>query len=188
MAPLDYKTSLARYRRYLATVQQQPLLKASLYLVLSLLLIIILIWAALRPTLITIASLSGDIKQQAEIEKKLDVKISQISQAQQVLSANEAKLIVLNQALPVGEEFSTWGKRMEDLAQEERVFLTGVSLENYQDFSLTVQGNYFQLRNYLGRIENLRRLMKIESTQIVSAENLSVTIKGKLESYEEKQN
>jgi len=31
--------------------------------------------------LITIASLSGDIKQQEEIEKKLDVKLSQISQA-----------------------------------------------------------------------------------------------------------
>lgn len=186
MAPLDYKNSLARYRRYLATVQQQPLLKASLYLVLSLLLIIVLIWAALRPTLITIASLSGDIKQQAEIEKRLDAKISQISQAQQVLSANEDKLIVLNQALPIGEEFSTWGKRMEGLAQEEGVVLTGVSLENYQDFSLTIQGNYLQLRNFLNRVESLRRLMKIESAQVVSAENLTMTIKGKLESYEEK--
>jgi len=186
MAPLDYKNSIARYRRYLATVQQQPLLKASLYLVLSLLLIIVLIWAALRPTLITIASLSGDIKQQEEIEKKLDVKLSQISQAQQVLSANEARLVVLNQALPVGEEFSAWGKRMEELAQESGVVLTGVSLENYQNFSLTVQGNYSQLKSFLDRVESLRRLMKIESSQIVSAEKLTMTIKGKLESYEEK--
>ncbi|KKR91977.1 MAG: hypothetical protein UU42_C0006G0016 [Candidatus Woesebacteria bacterium GW2011_GWA1_41_13b] len=186
MAPLDYKTSLARYRRYLATVQEQPLLRASLYLVLSLLLIIILILAALRPTLITIASLSGDIKQQGEIEKKLDAKITQVSQAQQILSANETKLLVLNQALPIGEEFSIWGKRMEELAQESGVTLTGVALENYQDFALTVQGNYIQLKSFLNRVESLRRLMKIESVQIVSSANLTMIIKGKLESYEEK--
>ena len=57
MATLDYRSSLLHYRRYLSVVQKRPILRASLFLILSLILLIILVATALRPTLVTIAGL-----------------------------------------------------------------------------------------------------------------------------------
>ena len=50
---LQYKNSLARYRKYLQVVQSQPLFVASLWVILSLLLVILLVVMAIRPTLVT---------------------------------------------------------------------------------------------------------------------------------------
>jgi tetratricopeptide (TPR) repeat protein len=82
MATLQYKNSLSRYRKYLQTVQNQPLLKASLFLILSLVLVIILIATALQPTLTTIADLIGQISKQKTLEQKMDAKISALQEAQ----------------------------------------------------------------------------------------------------------
>ena len=121
MAALDYKSSLVRYHRYLQSVQKQPMFKASLFLVLSLLLIIVLVVAALKPTLVTIASLWGEIKQQREVEKKLDRKIENLKAGGKLLSENEERLALLNEALPAAVQYGKWGKRMESLASQSGV-------------------------------------------------------------------
>lgn len=187
MATLDYKSSLVRYHRYLQSVQKQPMFKASLFLILSLLLIIVLVVAALKPTLVTIASLGGEIKQQREVEKKLDKKISALIVGQQLLSENAQRLVLLDAALPVEAQYGQWGKQMERLASQSGVRVT-VLLEDEKKFTITVEGPYSQLRLFLGGVENLRRLMTIENMQITQrASMLSLTIRGQLESYAQKQ-
>ncbi len=186
MATLDYKSSLVRYRRYLQSVQEQPLFKASLFLVLSLLLIIVLVVAALKPTLVTIASLGGEIKQQREVEEKLDKKISALIAGQRLLSENAQRLVLLDAALPVEAQYGEWGKRMESLASQSGVKVT-VILEDEKKFTITAEGPYAQLRLFLGGVENLRRLMTIENMQITQKSSiLNMTIRGLLESYAQK--
>ena len=183
MAALDYKNSLVRYRRYLQSAQEQPMFKASLFLVLSLLLIIVLVVVALKPTLVTIASLWGEIKQQREVEKKLDKKISALIVGQQLLLENEERLALLDEALPAAAQYGKWGKRMESLASQSGVKIT-VILEDEKKFTITAEGPYAQLRLFLGRVENLRRLMTIENMQITQKSSiLNMTIRGLLESY-----
>lgn len=188
MAVLEYKSGLVLYRRYLETVQQKPVLRAGLYLVLSLVLIIVLIITALRPTLVTIASLLGDIKQQGSTEKRLDTKIAQLTTAQQTLSQNQDRLEILDQAIPNGDKFASWADRLSGLASQSGVQITQVSMDDKFAFSITTTGEYLQLRQFVERLENLRRLAVVNNVQLVKTTELQMTVKGVLQVYEEKQN
>ncbi|GEM_PF-4171136 len=181
MAQLDYKNSLTQYRRYLTAVREQPMFAASLWLVLSLVLVIVLVSAALRPTLVTIASLLGEIGQQSEVERKLDKKIAAVTAAQAVYLKNESRLSALDEALPVGKKYAAWAQRIEGLAA------VGWTLTDGKDFTISLTGDFSGLRQFLATVENLRRLVEIENVQLSKGADLTLTIKGVLKSYEEKQ-
>lgn len=168
-------------------VREQPMFAASLWLVLSLALVIILVWAALRPTLVTISSLLGEIKQQSEVEKKLDKKISGISAAQAMYLKYESRLRVLDEALPAGRKYAAWAIRLESIASESGVKVGEWSLTEGRDFTISLAGDFPGLRQFLATLENLRRLVEIENVQLDKKESLMLTIKGVLKSYEEKQ-
>lgn len=186
MAQLDYKSSLAQYRRYLTAVREQPVFAASLGLVLSLVLIIILVSAALRPTLVTIASLLGNIQQQSDVEKRLDKKIAEVTSAQAEYLKNESRLKVLDEALPVGQKYAAWGMRLETVASESGVKVTEWSLLEGKDFSVSLSGDVGGLKRFLTTMENLRRLVEVKSVQLSKAKELTLVVKGVLKSYEEK--
>src|SRR3989304_6607354 len=97
---LDYKSSLSRYRRYLQMVQSRPLLATSLWVILSLVLLIVLLVLALRPTLITIADLVSKINQQREISVKLDDQILAVQGALTSLQGARDQLYLLDLGLP----------------------------------------------------------------------------------------
>ena len=187
MAQLNYKSSLAQYRRYLAAVKDQPLLRQGLWLVLSLGLTIVLVVAALKPTLVTIASLLGEIKQQGSIEERLDKKISAVTKAQNEYSQNLVRLQVLDEALPVGKRYAAWAERIESLAENTGVKVSGFTLLNGKDFSVSLTGDFQGLRQFLGTLEKLRRLLEIENVQLNKEGGLTLIVKGALKSYEEKQ-
>ena len=186
MAQLGYKNSLVQYRKYLAAIREQPIFAASLGLVLSLTLVIILVFAALRPTLITIASLLGSLQQQRDTEKKLDKKIVEVTAAQVVYLENESRLRVLDEALPTGQKYAAWGMRLEDVASESGVMVADWSLLEGKDFSVSLLGDISGLKRFLATMENLRRLVKIESVRLVREKELILVVKGVLKSYEEK--
>lgn len=187
MAQLDYKNSLTQYRKYLTAVQDQPLLRQGLWLVLSLVLVIVLILAALRPTLVTIASLLGEIGQQSGVEKKLDKKIAAITAAQAEYLKNESRLSALDEALPVDPKYAVWAARIENIASESGVEVMGLSLVEGKNFTVSLAGNFSGLRRFLVTLENLRRLVEIENVRLDKKESLTLTINGVLKSYEEKQ-
>lgn len=187
MAQLDYKSSLAQYRRYLAVVREQPILQQSLWLVLSLGLTAILLVAALKPTLVTIASLVGDIKQQEGIEEKLDKKISVVTAAQNEYTQNQSRLQVLDEAIPVGKKYAVWAERMESLAMATGTQVASLTLIGGKDFSISVTGEFANLRKFLSTLENLRRLADIENVQLNKESGLTLIVNGTLKSYEEKQ-
>ena len=177
MATLDYKGSLLHYRRYLSTVQKRPILRASLFLILSLVLLVILVATALRPTLVTIAGLLGDLNQQKDIEIRMDQKINQLAQAQRSLSQIQPRLTLLDQGMPNPDKFSGWANSLESLANSLELEISSLALFEEKPkigFNLVLKGPLPQIRKFIQSLENLRSLAIVESVQI----STSVIIRG----------
>ncbi len=186
---LSYKNSLAQYRRYLDAVAEQPLLQASLFLALSLILIIILLVAALRPTLITISSLVGEISQLRQIEAQLNEKIAQLNAASSLYSQVSSRLAVLDQALPTTAQAGPWSQTLTSTALASGINIIRISLTDIEisqptsesiGFSLTAGGGYTQLNQWLKTVENLRRLTLLKTARFNSSQdgNLQIIVTG----------
>lgn len=180
MPPLSYKNSLSQYRRYLAALRERPLLAASLFLVLSLILIIILLVVALRPTLVTIAGLLGEIEQLRQTDTQLDEKVTHLTAAGSLYTQLQPRLEILNQALPTSAQVGAWTQTLPPLASASGVTLVQVSLtevgispapEGEMSFSLTASGDYFQLVEWLKALENLRRLTLVKTARFSPGED-----------------
>lgn len=204
MALRDYKSSLSRYRRYLALAQEKPLVKESLSVILSLTLVIVLVVAALRPTIKTIASLLNEIKQKKEIIARLDLKNAQIIQAQSSYQMVQPRLSLLDEALPKLADLKSWISSIEKIATDSGVKVglitlgpapvgkipTGLTEIN---FSVATDSEYKLARQFVDQIEKIRRLVKINTVQLDKStkekSGVNLTINGVLgEMYEEKAN
>ena len=180
---LEYKNNFNRYRKYLISASRQPLWQASIALVLSLLLLIILLFLVLRPTLITISSLFGQINSQKQITQQLDAKIASLQQAQTLLNSLEPRLIHLDNNLPTSANLGIWTSAVETIASNGGVAITNLSLLNIPisniatataqlanltkiDFNITVSGDYPQLVNFVDTLEKLPRLVDLTSVQV----------------------
>lgn len=190
MATLDYKSSLGRYRKYLAVTTERPMVRASLFLILSLILLIGLLLLALKPTLITISALLGQITTQKEIVAKLDEKIVEISQSQQILAQNQSRLFLLDQALPTKPSLQEFDKALEEQASASGIKLSGITFVKVPfsgknadniEFSLVASGKYQEIRGFVEILESLRRLTHLDSVIIASDDknnNLTLNVKG----------
>jgi Tfp pilus assembly protein PilO len=201
---LDYKSSLSRYRRYLQLVQSRPLWAASLWVILSLVLLIVLLVLALRPTLVTISSLMGQIKQQKEISRQLEEKISKVEEALAGMDAVSEKIPLLDEMLPDTPNWSNLAADLERMATESGLVLESVTIEkipmapvekttdNNEDISrlpagvlpvkfiFAASGEYTQMRQMLSELENLRRVLILSSVKIDTTKDggLRLLIKG----------
>jgi Tfp pilus assembly protein PilO len=203
---LDYKSSLSRYRRYLQLVQSQPLWTASLWVILSLILLIALLVLALRPTLVTISGLVGQIKQQEEISQKLEEKMITVQKALEGLDAISPKMPLLDEVLPKQSEWDILASRLEKIATESGLQVTSIVIEKIPlafgtpvptgtpvlvesripegilavKFIISASGEYTQIRKMVLDLENLRRVIVLSSVSIDTNKDgvLIVTVNG----------
>jgi Tfp pilus assembly protein PilO len=177
MAPLAYKSSLARYSRYLEVVNSRPLWKATLYLILSLSLLIVLLLAALKPTLITIAGLIGQIQKEQEIERQLDAKIQSVTKANQALLEISNRIAILDEALPTKAQIAAWTDSVDRVGNESGIFIPSVVFDGVPivtdsttsasyKFVITAEGTYENLYKFIQTLQNLRRLITVTSVAI----------------------
>ncbi|MEK7163640.1 MAG: type 4a pilus biogenesis protein PilO [Patescibacteria group bacterium] len=185
---VDYKNSLARYRKYLQVAGKRPLFRATLFVILSLLLLIILVFFALRPTFTTIGGLVGDIRTKKEILARLDAKISNMQKMVSTYQGIQNEIYLLDEALPIGSQFSVVGNYLQSIGAEN-INLSDINLSSGTlpteglseiGFSLSVTGSFSQIRDSLSKIENSRRLMSV--TDVLISKNpsgiLNANIKG----------
>lgn len=185
---VDYRNSLARYRKYLQMASSRPLWRATLFVTLSLLLLIILVLFALRPTLNTVAGLVGDIRIKKDILARLDSKISNMQKMVTTYQNIQNETYLLDEAMPIGSQFSAVGNYLQSIGGENISF-SNINLSSQTPpgqglseigFSLSVVGDISQIQNLLYKIENSRRLMS--ATDVVISKNtngiLDVNIKG----------
>ncbi len=185
---VDYRNSLLRYRKYLQVASKRPLWRATLFVTLSLLLLIVLVLFALRPTLNTIAGLVGDIRTKKDILTRLDSKISNMQKMVMTYQSIQNEIYLLDEAMPIGSRFFAVGNYLRSIGAEN-ISLGNINLSSGTppdqslskiEFSMTFGGSYQQIGDLLYKVENSRRLMSITSLAISKNTNdiLSANIKG----------
>lgn len=199
----DYKNEYKRYRRYyqsLGPTFQKPAVRAYTAIILSFLVISLFGWYAIRPTMQTIFTLKREIADKTELNKKMEEKISALIEAQAVYQTVEQYLPLVDQALPAIPEAPRAIRDLQLLASDSRVTisnvgvsalpLTGVTGLKKQTatasgitqfpVSVSVTGQYPDIKNFIKQLLNLRRIMEINSmlfTPIQQSESVS-TLSG----------
>jgi len=188
---LNYKNSLSRYRRYLQVVQTRPLLATSLWVILSLILLIALLVLALRPTLVTIADLVSKISQQQEVSQRLEEKMLAVQQASTNLNNVRDKLYLLDLGLPKEAEWNELASELQGMATSSGLSLDNIVISKIPmspdelttskqekvvistpkgilpvRFSLTAIGSYEQIRVLVEKVEKMQRVCIINRMQI----------------------
>lgn len=173
---LNYKTGY-HYRRYLLrlrSVYQQPVAKASLGLILTLLTISFFGLFAIRPTLITIAKLIKELKEAQKTNQILEKKVNNLTQAQFTYAAVEDYLAYVNRSLPKKAEFNRLATEINFLAFNHNLLLSSASFEEFElleldnklktlKFRISVAGGFTDIKNFLKDLANLDRIVNIDS-------------------------
>jgi len=180
MANFDWQTEYHRYHRYftdLSRFYQSKKAKTYLGIILSLLTTTFFVVFAIKPTLVTIAQLIRQTKDQKEVEASLEKKINSLSQAQNEYLAVEPNLSLLEDALPQEPQAPLLIKQLEALASQNNVSIDRLRINEFNlkknsppqsekqplTFSFAATGDYANLKAFLSSLANLRRIVLVES-------------------------
>ncbi len=189
--------SINKYQKYLRSVEAQPLWKASLFVILTLILFLFMILSALRPTFITIANLLNQIKINEKLIDQSDNKIKLIIEGNQQVQNIQDRIILLENAVPKTPAFAAWANYLQNLADLNSVKLVSASLNTTNpitqkeslfspateiSFSVIVSGKINDVITFLGKIQKLPRLTLIEEARMstFSENSVEMSIKGRL--------
>lgn len=179
----DWKTEVHRYRYYfvnLKTIGKREDVSSFAELTATFLVISFFILFAIRPTFVIVARLMREIQQQQEVSEKLQKKVVALRMAQEEFSNNMNRLYLVDQALPEKPDFPLLIFAVEKEAQEtdtqiQSFSITKISVKSSEDvkpktaqvsffdFNLILTGDYKNLKEFLGKMEDLRRIIKIDS-------------------------
>ncbi|KKT50619.1 MAG: hypothetical protein UW42_C0016G0004 [Candidatus Collierbacteria bacterium GW2011_GWB1_44_197] len=171
---------------------QRPEIKASLEVILSVFTVAILIFAAVRPTLANVASLQKKIEDLNSVNKKSDNKIAQVFAAQTDIDKFRDKLRLYDDAVPHGFSYHDMAGRIELIAKRRGLAVQTITLPGVKLFgegkgagdwvqkitvknqnkivqaevSFVVNGNPNEVKGFLTEIENLDRLIFLNSVAL----------------------
>jgi len=178
----DWKTEIHRYRYYLVNLKEISKKKevgSFAELTATLMVISFFILFAIRPTLIIVSGLIKEIKEKEEISNKLQGKVAALRASQEEYAKSANRLYLVDQALPEKPDFPLLIFTVEQEARATDTQLLSFSITKigikssapsksktaqvpFFDFHSTVTGDYQNLKEFLGRMENLRRVIEID--------------------------
>lgn len=177
----NYKLEYTRYRHYfhnLWAIYQKPTVKVSSALLLTLFTIIFFAAFAIRPTLVTVAELVKKIEDQRQVLNEMKKKSAALASAQQEYMAVQAKLPLLNAAIPSGEEIPELIRIFEGTAAFHQLVLESFTVgdityasadtphppgQQTRTITLTVTGDYATIDSFIKDLQRLPRLATLES-------------------------
>src|SRR3989339_1601349 len=123
----------AKYYHKLGAVYERPEIKASLEVIFSVFMVVLLIFAAIRPTLTNLTALQKRISDKESLNTKADKKISQLFSAHEQLDQFSSFLNLYENAVPQQFNYTEMIGRVEQLARSnnlevEVVSVPGISL------------------------------------------------------------
>ena len=186
------------YRRLLTKIPQPIKEKGKDYISVTaaIFLTAFLVAFAIKPTVITIAGLLGEIKAREETNQKLQQKINQIITAQIAYTQVYDQLVLIDQALPENPQFAPLIRQIEaeriltNLELTElnysSIVLTGKTEQKTEkksnlkeiNFSANMQGRYPDFKNFLKENFNYRRIIYIDNFDIQQTQNQQEEING----------
>lgn len=173
------------YAKYLDLVPdfKQEKSKKFITIILTLTASIILGLFVVSPTISTIANLRKQIEDNKIVEEKLQQKINNLSVLSQKYSDLEADIPIVLEAVPQTSQIPLLVAQIQAVANE-----SGVRLNNFQtfrvdvsqgaikgkkfssfDFTLTAQGDYQNMLNFMDNLVNFQRITTITNISVSKA-------------------
>lgn len=188
----NIKSGYQKYFAFIQPVVNDPLLRVYFSLALSLFLITFLVIFALSPTVNTVLGLRKKIMDEEVIIAALDAKINALVAAGENYNQQATPLALLNQALPdkpypdglianVLGTATVSGVTVSSL-QFKPVALTGDDNTDV-NFSLSVAGSQIQLRDFLVKLENSLRYIRLGKMVVVFNGENGPTVDGQVTGY-----
>jgi Tfp pilus assembly protein PilO len=202
---LAWKQDYYRYRRYfvnLGNLYQKREVIVYTGITLSCFAVAFFTMFAIKPTAKTIVTLISDIKNETEIENQLQTKIYNITEAQNIYNANLQVLGMLDEALPESPSLENFVWYLETMFLQQELVIKNIDYEpiaymgktvsptaniiapQEAVFSFKVTGNYENIKATLIKLQNLRRLVTVDSFSIAQSgpenlNNLNLSVSGK---------
>lgn len=170
----------ARHYNYLLKAKnlyQLPIVGVSTTLILTLAIVCVFAFFAIKPTLITITKLNKELKEKREVNKILEKKINNLKKAQIAYAQLIDSLILINRALPEKVGFNQAASQINFLTFSNNLVLLSASFGKFDivaspsestetntlDFNISVYGSYPDIKNFLQELENIDRVVQINS-------------------------
>ncbi len=218
---LGWRKDYLRYRSYFLNIvsvyKQRRDLKAFLELILTLVTISFFALFALKPTLLTIIELLREIEAKEETVEKMDTKIQNLQQAQTLYLQEEARINLLETAIPDKPAPDLFVRQIEGLSTSYPVNLLGITIGEVTllgeekeirskdelqplpegskgiTFSISIAGSYQSLVNFLSALEDMRRPVAVDAINILSpqleeTQNLILVVTGRTPYLKENSN
>lgn len=183
----------ARYYHKIGMVYERPEIKASLEVIFSVFMVILLIFAAIRPTLTNLTVLQKRISDKESLNTKADKKISQLFSAQELLDQFAPVLNLYDSAVPENFSYVDQLGRVEQLANTNKLEVDSISIPGIilvgegkgtgewstkllkpdsekiivTPIDFQVSGKPKQVRDFLVQLEGMDRLTTIKSVNLI---------------------
>lgn len=183
----DYRKQYQEYRQYIDSIVEKTrtsATKVSLAVVGTIAFTVFLAVFAIKPTLTTVAGLWKEINTEKETIIGLDKKLKLLQAAKQNYDQVGSKLYLLDRAMPATIEIENMAQELELLASENGLNALEFKEENFWllpppadnssikisgvDVKMSIGGQEPQIRNFVGNLEKLGRMVKIKSITIRS--------------------
>ncbi|HUD19461.1 MAG TPA: type 4a pilus biogenesis protein PilO [Patescibacteria group bacterium] len=204
--PFNYKTELKQYRKYYQSIEPiftKPSSRGYTTVIFSFLAVSLFGWYAIRPTIQTILYLRREIADKTELNKEMEDKISALIEAQAYYQQIEPLLPVVDQALPPQPDAVPFFIQLRNVASASGVLLSTIqtptiplvsnSLQKGQATSppasqpayivtIQVRGLYDGVKSFLTNVNNLRRVVTVDSINISPTDTTHVSSQSALPS------
>ncbi len=121
---------------------------------------------AIRPTLLTISQLVGDIKAKEILVKELKTKINNVIISQDLFSQVQEKFSLVESSLPTSPRFYQATSQIVGLTEKNQVFLNkinySISDSNYYSTSISTSSSFLSATSLLSGFLQNRRLFQID--------------------------
>ncbi len=153
---------------------------------------------AIRPAVVTIAGLVGEINEKKELTQKMQRKINSIISAQEEFAYVQGQRDLLESYLPSTFSITQGVAQVAGAAKDSNLTLPGLSISQIEDminpgdelsgleFNVSSNADYEEIKTFIEQVKTVRRWMDIDSYQIslsddeeVSPETLSFYLSGK---------
>jgi Tfp pilus assembly protein PilO len=182
--------SFHRYAHTFDPLLSKPKNRAYTATILSFLVISLFLWYAIRPTLQTILALRREIRDNLQVNAQMEKKISDLVEAQSKYQMASPKLPLMAQALPKNPDAIALLMSLGTIASQSNASVSGIEIstipidatnatksgtpqENVYEspVSISIDGEYENLKQFLDKILNMRRIVTIDSYSINQINN-----------------
>jgi Tfp pilus assembly protein PilO len=179
-----------RYYKPLEPLITKPQNRVYTATILSFLVISLFLWYAVKPTVQTIITLRREIKDNREISKQMEEKISTLVQAQAAYQSISQQLYILSEAVPRDPNPVNALISVRNLAEISGVTVTSLQVPEVMlegatatqsgtpataslpgdpqsvKFTMSVEGTYDNIKLFLSKLISMRRIITIQNLSI----------------------